>query len=424
MSESLSAFLNRTYTAFHAAENLAGRLSAEGYTALYENEEWHLSPGGKYYTVRGGSSLIAFRLPEGRISGFQIAAAHGDSPVFVVKTVCEGENGVRLGVERYGSGNCPSFMDRPLKLAGRLIFRTEAGLTSRAFCLPDPVVIPSVAIHMEHENLLGRKNNPAVDFLPLYGEKNNLEERLAAAADGAEIVARDMFLVPATPAFVWGSDGEYISSPRLDDLQCVYALTEGFLRAAAPVSAVPVLAVFDNEEVGNTSPQGANSTFLSDTVDRIADALCDGEEEGIRVKTNSFMISADNAHAVHPNHPEYADAQGYSCRLNGGIVIKHNASRQYATDAYSEALFREICRLADVPVQEYTNRADMPGGRTLGNISASRFSIPTVDIGLAQLSMHSALETAGTRDTDALIAAAEKYYSLTLQTKGGVTVWQ
>ena len=391
-------FIKASPTAYHTVHTAAERLRSEGYTELSEGGEWKLSPGGRYYTVRNGTSLIAFRY-KSSAHGFMIVASHSDTPSFRVKMNAELEGAyTRIATEKYGGMIYYSWLDRPLSIAGRVAVESESG------------VIPSVAIHLRRNVNDGVALNPAQDMLPLYSNRGGegllslVAKKLGIGEDG--ILSHDLFLYNLEESRCFGADGEFFLSPRPDDAGCVYSSLEAFL-AAADAESVPVLAVFDNEEVGSETKQGAASTFLADTLRRIAG----GELSAMLAE--SFMVSADNAHALHPNHPELSDARCAPV-LNGGVVIKYNASQRYATDGLSAAVFEKICKSADVPVQCYYNRADLPGGSTLGSISDTRVSIPTVDIGLPQLAMHSAVETAGVRDVEAMILALTEFYSSAL----------
>jgi aspartyl aminopeptidase len=260
----------------------------------------------------------------------------------------------------------------------------------------------------------GMNYNAAVDMLPLYGgEKDSFKSRMASLAGvtADELVTTDLFLYNPQKGYEWGN---YISAPRLDDLQCAFASLTAFVESADSLvvnSAIPVFALFDNEEVGSQTKQGAASTFLFDVLSRAAAAL--GKDYS-RLVANSLMVSCDNAHACHPNHPEYSD-KNHTVYMNNGIVIKYNANQRYTSDAVSVALFKLICDEAKSPVQYYANRADMAGGSTLGNISNTQVSLNTVDIGLAQLAMHSSFETAGNKDTKYLVRALLKFYSKALK---------
>ena len=418
-------FLKSSPSCFHAAANLRTRLSGAGCEELTEGSEWRLVPGGKYFVLRNESALIAFRVPRADFTGFQIAAAHSDSPSFRIKENPEMPAAgayVKLNTEKYGGMICSAWLDRPLSVAGRLILRSGDKFESQLVDVDrDLLLIPNLAIHMDRAVNDGHAYNAQTDMLPLFGA-SGAQGRfmdIVAAAAGAErgdVAGSDLYLYSRSPAAVWGAEREFFSAGRLDDLECVYCCCRGFIDAGES-SAVPVLAVFDSEEVGSGTKQGADGTFLSDVLARIGIAM--GKSEGARraLAASSFMVSADNAHAVHPNFPDKADPVNRPV-MNGGIVIKYSASQKYTTDSVSAAVFKSVCRRAGVPFQEFTNRSDMPGGSTLGNISNSHVSLNTVDIGLAQLAMHSPYETAGVRDPGYLAAAMREYYSLSLHGEG------
>lgn len=416
--QKLFRFLDESPTCYHAAANAKAALTAAGAVELRESEQWKLEKGTLYVVERGDSAQVAFRVPEGPFHGFLMAAAHSDSPTFKVRETAEAAsagNTLRLSVEPYGGGVWRGWLDRPLSVAGRVVIRQGDRLVSRLVNIDrDLLVIPGVAIHMDRSVNKGAELNPAVDLLPLLGcgkEPGAFRKLIAEAAGVREehLLSTELFLYPRTKAVQTGLNGEFIVSPRLDDLQCVFGCLEGFL-AAKPGGSLPVLAVFNNEEVGSNTRQGADSTFLTDVLERIAHGCGLDSEAWKAAVANSFMVSADNAHAIHPAHPEYAD-KGEFPVLGGGIVIKYNANQRYTTDAVSGAVFQAICQEAGVPVQRYSNRADLPGGSTLGNISTAHLSVPTVDIGLPQLAMHSVCETAGAADTDHLVKAMTAYFS-------------
>ena len=416
INRELLDFIDRSPTAWHAAANIAAELERAGYTRLYEEENWQLQAPGKYHAVRNGSAVIALNLPE-QPDGFLIMAAHDDSPAFRVKA--EGEEktlGIysRLAVEKYGGMLCSTWLDRPLSLAGRVAVREKGGITMKLVNIDrDLLVIPNLAIHMDRSANEGKSFNVNSDMIPLIGSaelKTGLNALIAETLGVKEedIVSRELNLYPRTPGTVWGAENEYLSAPRLDDLQCAFGCMKGFLRADKPKKAT-VLCVFDNEEVGSGTRQGADSGFLDDMLSRAWAALGRSDAQYRAALANSFMVSADNAHAVHPNHPEYADRNERPV-MNGGVVIKFNAAMSYTTDGLSAAVFSELCRAAEVPVQRYANRPDLRGGSTLGHISLAHVSVPTLDIGLAQLAMHSSYETAGAKDTDYLVRAARAFY--------------
>jgi len=411
--EMLKNFLDSAHSVYHAVEALAWELEDAGFECLSEGSNWELVPGGRYYLTRGGSAVIAFQIPEGSPRGFMMSASHSDRPSFKVK-----ENGelagtyTRLATEKYGGMLMAPWLDRPLSIAGRVLVETEEGIQSRLVDIDrDLLLIPNVAIHMNRKANDGYTWNPAVDTLPLLGGKD-AKGKLASLLEeqaGGKILGHDLYLYVRQEASIWGVDEEYISAAAIDDLECAWCCTQGFLNAQ-PGDAIPVLCVFDSEEVGSCSVQGAASTLLESTLARICKAL-DLELE--QMLSGSFMISADNAHAVHPNHPEFADAANAPV-LGGGIVLKFNANQRYTTDGVSAAIFRKVCAAAQVPVQTYYNRADLPGGSTLGNISLAHVSVPTADIGLAQLAMHSCYETAAVQDAVYLEEAMQAYYSSSL----------
>lgn len=411
--EKLQKFLDASRSVYHAVENLRQELQAQGYTRLEEGMRWELVPGGKYYLTRGGSAIMAFRIPTAEPQGFLMSAAHSDRPTFKIKENGEMESKyIRMATERYGGMLMAPWLDRPLSVAGRVLVETEHGAKSKLIDIDrDLMLIPNVAIHMNRKANDGYTYNPTCDTVPLLGsaEAKGKFQALLEETAGGKILGHDLYLYIRQPSSVWGIDEEYLSSAALDDLECAWGCTQGFLNSTESAS-IPVLCVFDCEEVGSSSVQGAASTLLSDVLERICEA------RGLNLKqmlSQSFMISADNAHALHPNHPEYADAANAPL-VNGGIVLKFNAGLRYTTDGVAAALLRTACKKADVPVQTYYNRADLPGGSTLGNISLGHVSVPTADIGLAQLAMHSCFETAGVKDAEYLMDAMASFYSSTL----------
>ncbi|MBE7002313.1 MAG: M18 family aminopeptidase [Ruminococcaceae bacterium] len=416
----LRAFLDKAHSVYHAVALVQEALEAAGYACLSEADAWELKAGGKYYLIRNGSAILAFRVPKDTPKGFLITASHADRPCFKVK-----ENGVlagaytRLAVERYGGALLAPWLDRPLSVAGRVLVETERGIESRLVDVDrDLLLMPNVAIHMNRSANEGYKWNPATDTIPLLGNKETANfwkelERLA----GGKILGHDLYLYLRQKASVWGMENEFISAQAIDDLECVWGCLQGFLHAQETAN-IPVLCIFDSEEVGSSSYQGAASDMLESAIARICTAL--GVDKS-RQLAGSFLISADNAHAQHPNHPEYADPANAPV-MNGGVVIKFNANQRYTTDGLSCAIFRKICEKANVPVQTYCNRADIAGGSTLGNVSLSQVAVPSVDIGLAQLAMHSCYETAGVKDAAYLEAAITAYYSAELALLGGGAV--
>ncbi len=416
----LEEFLNfaeQSPTAFHAAANLETMLRRNGFTELRETDPWLVDAGGKYYVTRNNSALIAFAVPETGFASFRIAAAHSDSPAFKLKEIFEDKTDVyvRLNVEKYGGMIMSTWMDRPLSVAGRLAVREGDGVGVRLVNLDrDAVLIPNLPIHFNREVNKGYSFDPQTDMAPLYGSAESAGGLMREIAESAgvepeQILSHDLFLYGRQSASIWGAEDAYFSCGRIDDLECAWACMTALIRSTAR-DTVNVCAVFDNEEVGSGSRQGADSGFLYDTLTRLGSALGASDGEIRAATAGSFLVSADNAHAVHPNHPEKFDKQNRPV-MNGGIVIKRNAAQKYTTDAVSSARFRLICEKAGVPVQDFANRSDLPGGSTLGNISSSHVSVESVDIGLAQLAMHSLYETAGTKDLPMLVRAMEEMWS-------------
>ena len=426
MNQALFDYIAACPTAYHAVDHTAFILEKADYTQLHEHKEWTLEAGKGYFTTRNGSSLIAFRVPAtADCHGFMMTAAHGDSPCFKIKENAELNDGrhLRLSVEKYGGMLCSSWTDRPLSVAGRVILRTESGMATRLVDLSEPcAIIPNVAIHMNRNANDGMSYNPAVDMIPLFGEASDagmLRRKVAEAVGAApeDILTTDLFLYNPQTGTEWNG---YISAPRLDDLQCAFASLTAFVEAgktSITPNTVPVFCLFDNEEVGSQTKQGAASTFLYDTLHRLCVEMGLTAPDMVRKLASSFLVSCDNAHAVHPNHPEYKDAN-HAVYMNGGIVVKYNANQRYTTDAISAAVFGLVCEKAGVPVQRYANRADMPGGSTLGNIANTQVSLNTVDIGLPQLAMHSAYETAGARDTELMVRALTRFFGSALMAEG------
>lgn len=431
ISKAMLEFIEESPSSFHAIENIKNRLDAEGYEELLESGTFEIVHGGKYFVRRNDSSLIAFRLPNNAsvekwtaenagICGFHIVASHSDSPTFKVKETPEmtvEEQYVKLNTEKYGGMILSTWLDRPLSVAGRIaVSDGEKIVTKLVNADKDLLVIPNVAIHMNRDMNKGVEYNPQVDMLPLFAaceegkSKGELLKLLAKSAGVKEedILAHDLFLYPREKGRIIGANSEFIMSPRLDDLQSVYASVQAFMESE-PQNYINVCAVFDNEEVGSGTKQGADSTFLEDTLFRIAEKLGVDRSVYLQWVAGSFLISADNAHAVHPNHPEKADPTNRPY-LNGGIVIKYHGGQKYTTDAVSAAKMKSLCKQAGVPCQTYANRSDVLGGSTLGNISTAHVSVSSVDIGLPQLAMHSAVETAGVKDTKYAIEALKVFY--------------
>lgn len=411
LNHDLLHFIGQSPSIFHAVHHIKTALIYAGFTEIREEDPWHIKQGGKYVVTRNGSALMAFTIPEDDGKAFHVTVAHGDSPTFKIKENPElkDKNYIRLNVEGYGGMMMSSWLDRPLSVAGRLFVKEKDYIIPKLVALDGTfLLIPSVAIHMDRTVNQGKSWSIQTDLLPLYGTAHCETPFMSLVANAADvdekqIIAHDLFLYNRTPGILWGAEKEFISSPKLDDLHSAFASFRGFTMGKKEKN-ISLYALFDNEEVGSGTAQGAGSTFLTNTIHRIAFALGKNYDETEAMIAKSFMISADNGHAIHPNHSEYADPINAPI-LNGGVVIKFNAQQRYATNGYTAAIFRNICEKANVPVQNFTNHSDNPGGSTLGNISTTKIAIPTVDIGLAQLAMHSAYETAGSYDTEYLTKA-------------------
>jgi aspartyl aminopeptidase len=424
INEELLDFLYRSPTAFHAVDSACAVLEEAGFIRLREAEAWHIEKGGRYFITRNGSSILAFHIGDFQGSGaFRIAASHSDSPMFKLKAEPElkgPEPYLRLNVEAYGGMIDSTWLDRPLAIAGRIFVRSGEQVESRLFATEnDAVLIPNLAIHFNREVNSGYAFNRQVDLCPLFSagklESGDFNRKIAEAsgAKPEDLLAKDLYVVNRQKGCVWGLEREFVSSPRLDNLQCAFTTLKGFLSAEHP-HGINVWCCFDNEEVGSGTQQGALSTFLKDCLTRIYTGLGFGEEQLHQAIAASFLLSADNAHAIHPNHPEKTDAEN-RCFLNRGLVIKENAAQKYTTDAMSRAVIEEICRRAGEPFQHFANRSDMQGGSTLGNLSNIQVSLHAADVGLPQLAMHSSYETAGADDTQSAVNVFSEYYRADIQ---------
>ena len=411
-------FIEKSPTCFHAVKNAAQMLEEEGYVNLKE-EAWALQPGGKYYVVRNGSAILAFRVPNEITGGFMLAVSHSDSPCFRLRDHAELAGGyVRLSAEKYGGLIHASWVDRPLSIAGRVVVKHESGVQTKLVDFEkDMVLIPNIAIHLNREMNSGTKYDANTDLVPLYGLGNaegcfSKELALLAGCKPEDVLGTDLFVYNNQKGTVWGADNAFVSAPRLDDLACVYSSLQAFL-AAKETKSIPVYAVFDNEEIGSMTKQGAASPFLKDTLERIANSLELPRQEYLNRLSQSFMLSADNAHAFHPNYPDKCDPVNKAV-MGGGVVLKFSGNQKYTTDAVSAAIVRLLAGKADVRLQTFTNHSDIPGGSTLGNISSQQLAIKTADVGIAQLAMHSPYETCGSTDTEELVKLARMLFSASL----------
>lgn len=419
--QGLLDFIHRSPSCFHAIDSIKVQLRENGFIQLLESDCWKLEAGKSYFVTRNLSSIIAFKVPAADFTGFHIIASHSDSPTFKIKENAELEVSkgsvkyTQLNTERYGGMLCATWFDRPLSIAGRILVDENGTIRTHLVNVDrDLVMIPNLAIHMNRQANDGYAYNAQKDMVPLFGDgcaKGMFLKTIAEACGVKEeaILGTDLFLYNRMPGTVWGANGEFVSSPKLDDLECAYTSLQAFLASSNSKSA-SVYCVFDNEEVGSGTKQGADSTFLYDVLSRINSAYGRTQEQLHTAVASSFMLSADNAHAVHPNHTDVSDPTNL-VEMNRGVVIKYNANQKYTTDGVSSAVFKTICNQAGVPCQSFANRSDMPGGSTLGNISNAHISLNTIDIGLAQLAMHSSYETAGVKDVDYMIDAMKAFYS-------------
>ena len=426
-AEELIDFIYKSPTAFHAVDNIKESLKVDGFVELKEEEKWNLKKGGKYYTTKNDSALIAFTVGEGQVEeeGFKIVGAHTDSPTFRVKPngeiISEG-NYLKLNTEVYGGLIRSTWMDRPLSIAGRLVVKGENPLypVTKLVNINKPIlIIPSLAIHMNREANSGGELNLQKDTLPLVAmiteelEKENvllktLSKELNIPQE--DIIDFDLFLYEFEKGAIVGLNQEFISSGRLDDLQMVHAGIEA-IKKAPITKGINVMVCFDNEEVGSSTKQGADSDMLANVLERIVLCLGKGKEDFFRALSKSFIISADNAHAVHPNSPEKADPTNRPI-INKGPVIKINANCAYTSDADSSAVYETICAMETIPVQRFVNRPDARGGSTIGPISSTHINIRSVDIGNPTLAMHSIRELAGVKDHTYVTKSFVRFYSL------------
>lgn len=425
LAKELLQFIEKSPSTYHVIENVRARLRAAGYEELAENARWNVKHGGKYFLTRGGTSCIAFRVPEGSARGFMLTASHSDSPSFKIKENPERVSGayLQLSTEKYGGMLMAPWFDRPLSVAGRVLVDGESGIETRLVNIDrDLLVIPNLAIHMNRAANDGVKLLPNVDTLPLLGAASEKGAFLTLVAENAncreeDILGHDLTLYVRQPGVIFGANEEFLASAKLDDLACVFASLEGFL-GAKEAACIPVLCVFDNEEVGSATRQGAASTMLRDTLKRVTESLGMTAGHLSRMLDESFLLSCDNAHAQHPNHPEYSDS-GNCPQLNEGVVLKFNANQRYATSGVAAAIYRKLCRKASARVQVYANRSDLPGGSTLGSIASTLVPVEMADIGLAQLAMHSCFETAGVSDLLDLVNICRTLFESGLEKSNG-----
>lgn len=424
----LLEFINESPTSFHAVQNIKQRLLANGFKQLFSGEAWHIEHGGKYFVTKNHSSLYAFIPGNGNIAeeGFKLICAHSDSPTFKIKPnaemLVEGKY-LKLNTEVYGGPIMYTWFDRPLSLAGRVMLKSDRPLkpTTQFVNFKRPLLeIPHLAIHFNRAvNDQGNPLSKQKDMLPVIGmvndalEKDNFLLRLIAnemnvAED--DILDFDLTLYEYAKGTLVGVNEEFISSGRLDDLAMAHAGMTALLDST-PCNKTKVLAIFDNEEVGSGTKQGAAAPTLRTILERIVFGQGGKPEDLYRAIHNSFMISADMAHAVHPNYAEKHDPTNHPV-MNGGPVIKINANQKYVTDGDSAAVFKTICKMAGIPYQTFVNHSDMAGGSTLGNILLTQMEMRGVDIGNPMWAMHSVRETAGVKDQEYVIKAFTTFYNI------------
>lgn len=416
--EEVMSLLGQSQSIFHVVKNIEDRFLEAGFIGLSEGKPFELEPGKKYFVKRNDSSIIGFKIPKKPAKAYRITATHNDSPTFMIKPTPLVEKGgvTQLNTEPYGGFIYYSWLDRPLSFAGRLFVKEGDEVKSQLVNLDEnALIIPSLAIHMRRSTNEGVSlGNPAKDTVPIWLDRKfegTFYDYLKDVFDiKGEVISHELSLyVREKPKFVGGT-GNLLFSPRLDDLACVYTSLLGFLAAKEKEeSNIQMFASFDNEEVGSLTYQGANSDFLKNVLRRIGDCLGWSEEDRQIAQANSILLSADNAHANHPNYLEMSDATT-DVRLNGGVVLKYNAAQHYTTNARSAAYVKMLGRKLNQPIQEYTNRSDIKGGSTLGNLSNSEISLVCADIGIAQLAMHSSIELCGAVDIGRMTELLQLHY--------------
>ena len=416
-SKEFLEFINESKTPFHAVNALSKKLNENGFKKLIESEKWDVDLGGKYYVMKNDSSIIAFTVPTDLSDlSFNITASHTDSPTFKVKPNHNVETAAKtlgMHLEVYGGTIYSSWLDRPLSVAGRVIVRDGNKLVTKLVDINRPLcVIPNVAIHQNRGVNDGYKYNPAIDLVALYGAKDGL--KLADIIKNEcninePINGMELYVYNCNRGTLFGGNNEYVSAPQIDNLECAYLSLMALVESNNNKSC-NVYCSFDNEEVGSGSKQGALSTFLLDVLTRVSTKLGLSEEELKIALAKSFMVSCDNAHATHPNQPSLCDLLN-RVYMNEGIVIKTNANLSYTTDAVSQALFTSILDEANVKWQVFANRSDVRGGSTLGHLSLSQVSIDSIDIGLAQLAMHSSSEVCGVKDMAIMVEGLKSFYN-------------
>ena len=425
-ASSLIDFLNESPCNFLAAKTISSRLEEAGYRRLNLGDAWSFHGYNKFYVVKNDSAVFAVSIgSQNAAQGFRVITAHSDSPCFRIKPKAEitTEGGiVKLNTEVYGGPILYTWFDRPLSVAGRVMLRGSDALhpESRTINIKRPVmVIPHLAIHFNRAVNEGNPLSKQKDMLPVIGiiteeaERGNMLINLVAKeldVDKSQILDFDLMLYPSQPATFVGVNDEFVCGGRIDDLSMAHAALTAFLEAKNE-TVTRVLAIFDNEETGSGTKQGAASPVLANIIQRTITSHGGSNEDFLRAVANSFMISADNGHEFHPNYTEKYDPTNHPV-MGGGPIIKINANCKYMTDAHSAAIFAEICREAGVPCQTFVNHSDVAGGSTLGNILTSQIDIAGVDVGNPIWAMHSACETGAAIDQEYMIRAFLRFYQM------------
>ena len=416
-TQNLLDFISKSPSPFHVVANMKKELIANGFIQLKENEKFNIEKGKKYFVERNSSSLIAFSIPQS-FKGFSIVSAHTDSPTFKIKPNPEilANGYIKLNIEKYGGMLLSPWFDRPLSVAGRVFVLKDGEVKEQLFDIPKPLLsIVNLAIHQNRTANDGIKYSVQKELLPLFAQSSDKKAFSSFIAKQAnctedELLDYDLFLYNRCEPVIWGLDDEFFSSPKIDDLQCSYSAFKSLIEAE-PKEKIAMVSLFDNEEVGSGTRQGALSDFLSTTINRVMCSLNIIEEERYSQIASSFMVSADNGHAVHPNYADKSDVTNLPV-INGGILLKYSANQKYTTDASTGAFLKALMKKNDIPYQVFVNNSDQLGGSTLGNLSIQKISIPTCDVGVAQLAMHSPYECGGTKDTTALLKLFTTFLSL------------
>lgn len=416
--ETLTQFLEQAYTAYHACELIKTRLLENGFTPLSEREDWELCEDGKYFVARANGALIAFTIGGLDNFSYKIAAAHLDSPALKLKaSPIEKKGNVQtLNVETYGGGVWYSFFDRPLKIAGRVVVNENGRVYTKTVCSPFRLTIPSLAIHQNRSVNEGFAPNPQTDLQPLLSIGDGECAWLQKITDDTNVLSYDLFLVSDEKPYICGVNDEWLCSPRIDDLSCAWASVNALLTCAKS-DGICVAALFDSEEIGNRTLQGADSDFLGNTLRRIAYGLRFDDQEYFKALASSFLLSADNGHAVHPAHPEKSDTTN-KCVLGGGVLVKSHAGGAYITNGLSAGVVKTILQKAGVRYQDFYNRSDVRSGSTLGAALMSKTSMAGADIGIAQLAMHAACECFAKEDYTELVNGLTAFYSTNILSTG------